>query len=170
MATTPTLARYGREHNGANVLALGASLVTPDEARAIIETFLSTPMTEPRYISRLAKVKLVEDQGGADAMTSSDLQRLIQLVTEEVLSATGLGRPVGRAAPATRMNAECCPDRLRGVLDAGANRIGVYAGGGAAARRGGVDRPHAAEARGARGRRSSSCAARPSSTASRRSA
>jgi ribose 5-phosphate isomerase B len=64
MATTPTLARYGREHNGANVLALGSSLVTPDEARQIIETFLTTPMTEPRYIRRLAKVKLVEDHGG----------------------------------------------------------------------------------------------------------
>lgn len=64
MATTPTLARYGREHNGANVLALGASLVTPDEARQIIETFLTTPMTELRYIRRLAKVKLVEDHGG----------------------------------------------------------------------------------------------------------
>jgi ribose 5-phosphate isomerase B len=64
MATTPLLARYGREHNGANVLALGASLVTPDEARQIIETFLATPMTEPRYIRRLAKVRLVEDQGG----------------------------------------------------------------------------------------------------------
>jgi ribose 5-phosphate isomerase B len=64
MATTPLLARYGREHNGANVLALGASLVTPDEARRIIETFLATPMTEPRYLRRLAKVQLVEEQGG----------------------------------------------------------------------------------------------------------
>jgi ribose 5-phosphate isomerase B len=64
MATTPTLARYGREHNGANVLALGATLLTPAEARPIVETFLSTPMTEPRYIRRLAKVKLIEDHGG----------------------------------------------------------------------------------------------------------
>ena len=63
MATTPLLARYGREHNGANVLALGSSLLKPEEARGIIETFLATPMTEPRYIRRLAKVKLVEEQG-----------------------------------------------------------------------------------------------------------
>ena len=34
MATTETIARYSREHNGANVLTLGATLVTPDEARA----------------------------------------------------------------------------------------------------------------------------------------
>lgn len=63
MATTPLLARYGREHNGANVLALGATLISAADARQIIETFLTTPMTEPRYIKRLAKVKLVEDQG-----------------------------------------------------------------------------------------------------------
>ena len=38
MCTTPTLARYAREHNGANVLALGATLLTTDEAIAIVET------------------------------------------------------------------------------------------------------------------------------------
>ena len=37
MATTETIARYSREHNGANVLTLGATLVTPDEARAIVD-------------------------------------------------------------------------------------------------------------------------------------
>ena len=36
MCATPTLARYAREHNGANVLALGATLVSPDEALAIV--------------------------------------------------------------------------------------------------------------------------------------
>ena len=64
MATNPTLARYGRQHNGANVLALGSTLVSEDEARAIVETFLTTAMTEPRYIGRLAKVKQIEDNGG----------------------------------------------------------------------------------------------------------
>jgi ribose 5-phosphate isomerase B len=63
MATTPTLARYGRQHNGANVLTLGASLLSEAEAQAIVETFLTTPMTEPRYIRRLAKVKRIEDHG-----------------------------------------------------------------------------------------------------------
>ena len=57
---TPTLARYARQHNGANVLALGATLLTPDEAWVIIETFLATPMTEARYIARLAKLHRLE--------------------------------------------------------------------------------------------------------------
>ena len=60
---TPTLARYARQHTGANVLALGATLLTPEEAWVIVETFLSTPMTEARYIARLAKVRRLEQHG-----------------------------------------------------------------------------------------------------------
>lgn len=60
MATTETIARYSREHNGANVLTLGATLVSTDEARAIVTTFLSTAMREPRYIRRLAKIRDLE--------------------------------------------------------------------------------------------------------------
>lgn len=60
MCTDKTLARYSREHNGANVLALGATLVSPDEAKAIVETWLATPMGEARYIRRLAKIRALE--------------------------------------------------------------------------------------------------------------
>jgi ribose 5-phosphate isomerase B len=60
MATTETIARYSREHNGANVLTLGATLVSEDEARAIVTTFLTTPMREARYIRRLAKIRALE--------------------------------------------------------------------------------------------------------------
>ena len=62
MATTETIARYSREHNGANVLALGATLVSVEEAKAITVTWLTTPMREPRYIARLAKIKALEDR------------------------------------------------------------------------------------------------------------
>jgi ribose 5-phosphate isomerase B len=62
MAPTVTIARYAREHNGANVLTLGATLVTPDEARAIVTAWLTTPMREPRYIRRLAKIKALEER------------------------------------------------------------------------------------------------------------
>jgi len=63
MATTETIARYSREHNGANVLALGAMLVSVEEARAIVTTFLTTPMREARYIRRLTKIRALEEQG-----------------------------------------------------------------------------------------------------------
>jgi ribose 5-phosphate isomerase B len=62
MASTETIARYAREHNGANVLTLGASLVGVDEAKAIVTVWLTTPMKEPRYIRRLAKIRALEDR------------------------------------------------------------------------------------------------------------
>ncbi len=58
--TDRTLARYAREHNGANVLALGSTLVTTPDALEIVDTFLATPMREARYIRRLAKVRDLE--------------------------------------------------------------------------------------------------------------
>jgi ribose 5-phosphate isomerase B len=64
MCTTPTLARYAREHNGANVLTLGATLLTTDEAIAIVDIWRRTPMTEPRYMRRLAKIRRLEGAGG----------------------------------------------------------------------------------------------------------
>lgn len=60
MAASETIARYAREHNGANVLTLGATLLTPEEAQAIVTTWLTTPMREPRYIRRLAKIRDLE--------------------------------------------------------------------------------------------------------------
>jgi ribose 5-phosphate isomerase B len=63
MCLNETLARYARQHNGANVLALGSTLVGHDEARAIVDTFIDTPMREARYIRRLAKIRDLEHRG-----------------------------------------------------------------------------------------------------------
>ena len=60
MCTNETLARYARQHNGANVLALGSTLVSAAEAVAIVGVFLDTPMREARYIRRLAKIRALE--------------------------------------------------------------------------------------------------------------
>ncbi len=62
MCSTPTLARYAREHNGANVIALGATLVSPAEAREIVDVWLSTPTREARYLRRLLKIRALEDR------------------------------------------------------------------------------------------------------------
>jgi ribose 5-phosphate isomerase B len=60
MCTDRTLARYAREHNGANVLSLGATLLGIEAAIEIVDVFLGTAMREPRYIRRLAKLKELE--------------------------------------------------------------------------------------------------------------
>jgi ribose 5-phosphate isomerase B len=62
MCTDETLARYSREHNGANVLTLGSTLVSGiDAAARIIDVWLSTPMTEARYVRRLLKIRRLEE-------------------------------------------------------------------------------------------------------------
>jgi deoxyribose-phosphate aldolase len=61
-----------------------------------------------------------------------DLQRLIDLITEEVIAAQAPRQAAGACA-CHAVAADCCPDRLRGVLDAGASRLGMHATGGATA-------------------------------------
>jgi ribose 5-phosphate isomerase B len=61
MCSDTTLARYARQHNGTNVLTLGATLVSTDAAREIVGVWLSTPMREERYIRRLLKVRRLEE-------------------------------------------------------------------------------------------------------------
>jgi len=61
MCANQTLARYAREHIGSNVLALGSTLVEAGDAKAIVDTWLSTPMREARYLRRLLKVRRLEE-------------------------------------------------------------------------------------------------------------
>src|SRR3954452_18646393 len=65
-------------------------------------------------------------------LNSTDLQRLVEIITEEVIAAQR--RPAGTPSQCAchAVLYDCCPDRLRGVLDAGASRIGLHASGGAA--------------------------------------
>ena len=64
-------------------------------------------------------------------VTRDDVKHLIDLIVAELLAAQG-ARSVGRCACHSVLD-DCCPDRLRGVLDAGATRVGVHATGGAPA-------------------------------------
>jgi ribose 5-phosphate isomerase B len=67
MCPDGTLARYSREHNGANVLTLGATLLPGAEAAIrIVDVWLGTPMTEARYIRRLAKIRALEERAARE--------------------------------------------------------------------------------------------------------
>jgi deoxyribose-phosphate aldolase len=61
-------------------------------------------------------------------VTRDELQRLIDLIVSEMAMASA--RPQSRCACHAVVD-DCCPDRLRGVIDAGATRVGLYASGGA---------------------------------------
>ena len=61
MCLNETLARYSREHNGANVLDPGRDAAQSRRGRApIVLRFIETPMREPRYIARLEKIARLE--------------------------------------------------------------------------------------------------------------
>lgn len=62
MCLDETTARYAREHNGTNVLTLGAMLLETPAALGILNVWLTTPMKEPRYIRRLLKIRRLEDE------------------------------------------------------------------------------------------------------------
>jgi ribose 5-phosphate isomerase B len=54
------LARLSREHNDANVLALGARVVAPAYAREIVRVWLETPFEGGRHGPRLEQITDIE--------------------------------------------------------------------------------------------------------------
>jgi deoxyribose-phosphate aldolase len=66
-------------------------------------------------------------------MTRDDLQRVIDVIVEELAASGPRGSVSGTRCPCHSVLSDCCPDRLRGVLDAGATRVGLHAIGGAPA-------------------------------------
>ncbi len=54
-----TTARLAREHNNANIIALGGRTTTPEKAISIISTFMNSTF-EPRHQARIDKIKTIE--------------------------------------------------------------------------------------------------------------
>jgi ribose 5-phosphate isomerase B len=52
--------RLSRQHNDLNVLALGARLTPPDEAKALVNIFLDTPFSGGRHEQRIAKLAALD--------------------------------------------------------------------------------------------------------------
>src|SRR3954464_8330307 len=65
-------------------------------------------------------------------LNQGDLQRLVEIITEEGMSAQRRAASSPAQCSCHPVLYDCCPDRLRGVIDAGASRIGLHATGGAA--------------------------------------
>ncbi len=58
------IAELARTHNDAQVLSIGARMNTPDEAKAMVETFLTTKFSgDERHARRLAMVDRFEQHG-----------------------------------------------------------------------------------------------------------
>ena len=59
-AVDETQARLSREHNDANVLALGERLTASDVAQRIVMTFLDTPFAGGRHQQRVDKINALD--------------------------------------------------------------------------------------------------------------
>ena len=56
LCLTPEMAKLARQHNDANILALGARLTSPEVALEIVKTFLATEFEGGRHQKRVEKL------------------------------------------------------------------------------------------------------------------
>ncbi len=56
LAHDESTAKLAREHNDANVLAMGARIVSADLAKQMLKTFFATPFAGDRHARRVAKL------------------------------------------------------------------------------------------------------------------
>ena len=89
---TEALAKNAREHNDANLLALGAGHVDEAAAKRIVDVFLATDCTAERHVKRVAMIREMEKERGMTELSAEDVERIAAKVKEM------LGK--GGAAPA----------------------------------------------------------------------
>lgn len=88
-------ARNSREHNDANLLTLGASLIGAGLARQIVDVWLATECTEPRHQRRVAMfadspaasasaAPTIEQQEEAMILSDSDLERVVERLQQMI--------------------------------------------------------------------------------------
>jgi deoxyribose-phosphate aldolase len=144
-------ARNSREHNDANVLTLGAGLIGPDLAVAIVELWLATECTAERHLRRVAMIENPPQaasvppakpdprpESSMDQLSDHDIERIIRRVQELAPAGAG-GVAAGSAAGASCSNPVCTycqacaqanPEHLRELVGMGADRVGHQPGAG----------------------------------------
>ncbi len=108
-----TLARNSREHNDANVLALGASQVDGATAKRIVEVFLATECTAERHRARVRMIREIErgavpGKGGDSVpLSEGDIERIVGRV-KQLLDGPAGGTPLPPVIP---------PEQLAKLID-----------------------------------------------------
>jgi deoxyribose-phosphate aldolase len=145
-------ARNSREHNNANVLTLGASLIGTGLAKQIVDTFLDTECTADRHLRRAAMIDDIEknlrsathvsqppappgvppkDKSLTD-LSEADLKRVADRITQLMGGDGGHGdHACTEACGFCKSCADINPTLVKSFIDLGADRI-THRGGGAA--------------------------------------
>jgi deoxyribose-phosphate aldolase len=151
-------ARNSREHNNANVLTLGASLIGAGLAKQIVDTFLDTECTADRHLRRAAMIddidsqfrtiaKLASSSATATAtkptsttephlseLSEADLRRVADRISQLIGTPASGGQSVHACTEACGFCQSCSemnPDLVRSFINLGADRI-MHRGGGEA--------------------------------------
>jgi ribose 5-phosphate isomerase B len=66
------LARLSREHNDANVLAMGARVIAPAYAEEVVRVWLETPFAGGRHVARIEQIAGIEQDAGTGAERGED--------------------------------------------------------------------------------------------------
>ena len=93
------LARNSREHNGANVLTLGAGQTTMEQVKPIVDVFLTTDCVEDRHKRRVQLIMNIEQSRASDSaglpnaagegkvdLSPEDIERITQRVKQLIQS------------------------------------------------------------------------------------
>ena len=62
ICSEPYSARMGREHNDANMLAIGSRVVGSEVAKMIVRTFLTSTFAGKRHARRVAQINALDDE------------------------------------------------------------------------------------------------------------
>lgn len=71
LVSEPLSARLSREHNNANVVAMGARLIGSDMAKAILTAFLTTDFAGDRHVRRVEKLSNPPHAAAQSASTNA---------------------------------------------------------------------------------------------------
>ena len=78
-ATEPVTARLGREHNDANVLAMGARIIGREVALACVAAFMTGSFAGGRHARRVDKIRQLEADAAARQDSTREGDRLAPL-------------------------------------------------------------------------------------------
>ncbi len=115
------LAKNSRAHNNANMLTLGAGQNSMEQAKAILDVFLTTECAEERHLRRVQMIMDLERGPREDAasktsresnvdLTPQDVERIAQRVKQIIAGGSAAAPACGDAGP-------IAPEKLAGMID-----------------------------------------------------